>query len=78
MGAIEFVWKKIIDIAASGAAVLMISHELNEVMQLSDRILVMYNGELLEAGRYGELTENEIGLLMTGGSKMNEAVQQAE
>ncbi len=69
VGAIEFVWKKIIDIAASGVAVLMISHELNEVMQLSDRILVMYEGSLFNAGVYNELDENAIGLLMTGGGR---------
>jgi simple sugar transport system ATP-binding protein len=74
VGAIEFVWKKIVNIAAAGTAVLMISHELNEVMQLSDRILVMYNGELFEAGKHGELSENEIGLLMTGGGRQNDAI----
>lgn len=68
VGAIEFVWKKIIEIAASGVAVLLISHELNEVMQLSDRIMVMFDGTLSDGGLYKQLTENEIGLLMTSGA----------
>ncbi len=67
IGAIEFIWKKIETLAASGVAILMVSHELNEVMEVSDRILVMNNGNLVEAGKHGELTEEEIGVLMMGG-----------
>ena len=69
VGAIEFIWKKIIEIAASGAGVLLIGHELNEVMQLSDRILVIFNGKLVDAGLWNELNEKEIGLLMLGGDR---------
>jgi ABC-type uncharacterized transport systems, ATPase components len=72
VGAIEFVWKKIIQLATTGVGILLISHELNEVMQLSDRIMVIYNGELSDGGREGELTEEQIGLLMLGG-KLDEA-----
>lgn len=68
IGAIEFIWKKIIAMAAEGAAILLVSHELNEVMELSDRIMVMYDGALCDAGRAGELREDEIGLLMMKGS----------
>jgi len=67
VGAIEYIWAKIIDFASKGAAILLVSHELNEVMQLSDHIYVMYNGLLKDGGSHGELTENEIGLIMTGG-----------
>lgn len=67
VGAIEFIWKKIIEIAHSGSAVLLVSHELNEVMQLSDRIKVMFDGKLYDGGKYGELSDKEIGALMTGG-----------
>lgn len=69
VGAIEFIWKKIIEIAASGVGVLLIGHELNEVMQLSDRLMVIYNGELVDAGLWNELNEKEIGLLMLGGDR---------
>ena len=54
MGAIEFIWQKIIDIAGKGVSVLLVSHELGEVMELSDRILVMYNGEIV--GNLGKAT----------------------
>ena len=43
------------------------NHELNEVMEVSDRILVMYDGQLFDGGLHGEKTETDIGLLMTGG-----------
>ena len=69
VGAIEFIWAKIIDLAAAGAAILLVSHELNEVMQLSDRILVIYNGEISDGGENGQLTEEQIGYLMLGGEK---------
>lgn len=67
VGAIEFIWEQIIDLAAKGAAVLLVSHELNEVMQLSDRIKVIYDGTLSDGGNHGELSDKELGLLMTGG-----------
>ena len=67
IGAIEFIWKKIESLAGAGAAILLVSHELNEVMEVSDRILVMYDGQLYDGGIHGEKTETEIGLLMTGG-----------
>lgn len=67
VGAIEFIWRKIIAMASEGAAILLVSHELNEVMQLSDRILVAYGGSLSDGGRNGELTAEQIGILMAGG-----------
>ena len=72
IGAIEFIWKKIVEIAASGVGILLISHELNEIMELSDRILVMYDGRLFDGGKSKELSEEEIGFLMMGGAQ-NEA-----
>lgn len=66
VGAIEFVWAKLLDIAKSGVAILLVSHELNEVMQLSDQIKVIYNGEIVDGGGYKEKTAEEIGLLMLG------------
>lgn len=68
IGAIEFIWKKIISLAASGVGILLVSHELNEIMELSDHILVMYNGKLYDGGHSGELTEEKIGYLMMGGA----------
>lgn len=54
--------------AEAGAAILLVSHELNEVMEVSDRIMVMYDGKLYDGGRRKEKTETEIGLLMAGGT----------
>ena len=69
IGAIEFIWKKIEALAATGVAILMVSHELNEVMEVSDRILVMNNGNLYDGGLHGEKTEEQIGVLMMGGQE---------
>jgi len=75
IGAIEFIWKKIEELAAQGVAVLLVSQELNEVMEVSDRIQVIYDGRLYDGGRHGELTETEIGLLMTGGGERHEPAE---
>lgn len=69
IGAIEFIWKKIEELAASGTAVLLISQELNEVMEVSDRIKVIYDGKLYDGGEHGELNETQIGVLMAGGGE---------
>ena len=47
----------------------MCIRDRNEVMEVSDRILVMNSGKLYDAGKYGELTEEQIGVLMMGGQK---------
>ncbi|WP_353095048.1 ABC transporter ATP-binding protein [Tissierella praeacuta] len=67
VGSVEFIWKRIIEMAEEGVGILLISHELNEVMQLSDRILVMYNGSIIEHKDSRSLTEEQIGLMMLGG-----------
>ena len=70
VGAIEFIWQKIIDISEQGCSVLLVSHELGEIMELSDRILIMYNGEI--AGNLpntADLDEKTVGLYMLGGKK---------
>ena len=69
VGAIEFIWEKIEKLAASGTAVLLVSQELNEIMEVSDRIQVIYNGQLYDGGMHGALNETQIGLLMTGGKQ---------
>jgi ABC-type uncharacterized transport system ATPase subunit len=67
VGAIEYIWAKLLQFANQGAAVLLVSHELNEVMELSDRIMVMFDGQLKDGGKHNEYTEQQLGLLMTGG-----------
>ncbi len=66
IGAIEFIHQNIIEARDRGMAVLLVSADLNEVMSLSDRILVMYEGRIVGEVLPGEVTEEQIGLLMAG------------
>jgi len=74
VGSIEFIHRQIIDKRNANTAVLLVSAELDEVLEMSDRIAVMYRGELV-AERDGRTADkNEIGLLMaTGGKPPEEA-----
>jgi simple sugar transport system ATP-binding protein len=69
VGAIEFVHRQIIAERGKGKAVLLVSMELEEVMSLSDRILVMYEGRVVAEFAAGEASEEQLGYYMTGGSK---------
>lgn len=66
VGAIEFIHKQIVDQRDLGKAVLLFSLELDEVMNLSDRILVMYEGEIVGELDPKQTTVNELGLYMAG------------
>ncbi len=66
VGAIEFVHKKLVEQRDSGKAVLLISLELDEIMMLSDRIAVLFNGEIVGELPAEKATEEELGLLMLG------------
>ena len=65
-GAASRIRQALIDLAASGSAVLMISQDLDEIFEVADRILVMHDGTIAEAGRAGGVTRERIGLLMGG------------
>jgi len=69
VGAIEFIHKRIIEQRDAGKAVLVISNELDEVMGLSDRILVMFHGEIVGEMPGDEATEDELGLYMAGAKR---------
>ncbi len=69
VGAIEFIHSEIVKKRDEGAAVLLISLELDEVMSLSDRILVMYEGELVGELDPKKTTVQELGLYMAGAKK---------
>ena len=69
VGAIEFVHKRILAERDSGKAVLLVSMELEEIMSLSDRILVMYEGKVAVEFSAGEADAERIGFFMTGGAK---------
>ena len=67
VGAIEFVHQQIIGERGSGKAILLVSMELEEVMSLSDRILVMYEGKIAAEFEGGGVNEETLGYYMTGG-----------
>ena len=69
MGAIENIHKQLIQNRDEGKAVLLVSLELDEVMNLSDRILVMHDGEIVAELNPKETTVQEIGLYMLGTKK---------
>ncbi len=66
VGATEFIRKTLIGLKAAGKAVLLISTDLDEILQLSDRIAVMYEGRIMSVGRTEEFTVERLGLLMGG------------
>ena len=69
VGSIEYIHKRLIEQRDSGKAVLLISLELSEVMNLSDRIAIINSGELIGIVNASETNENEIGLMMAGVQK---------
>ena len=71
IGAIEFIHRRIVQERDAGAAVLLVSAELDEVRSLSDRIAVMYEGRIVSF-ESPETPEERLGLLMTGGGKSHE------
>ena len=69
VGAIEYIHSKIVQQRDSGKAVLLVSLELDEVMNLSDRILVIYEGEIVGEVKPEETTMQELGLFMAGAKR---------
>lgn len=68
VGAIEFIHKKLIEERDKGRAVLLLSFELDEIMNLSDRIAVMFDGKVIADVKPEETNEQKLGLLMAGNS----------
>jgi simple sugar transport system ATP-binding protein len=66
VGSIEYIHRRIIEKRDEGTAVLLVSTELDEIMELSDRIAVMYRGKIVDILDAGEATKNQVGLLMAG------------
>jgi simple sugar transport system ATP-binding protein len=69
IGAIEFIHKRLVALRDAGCAVLLVSAELEEVTSLADRLLVIYHGRIVGEVDPKTATQEEIGLLMTGGQK---------
>ena len=72
VGAIEYIHKQLVAERDAGRAVLLVSLELDEVMNLSDRILVIYEGEIVGEFDPKTTTVQELGLYMAGGKKQKE------
>jgi general nucleoside transport system ATP-binding protein len=68
VGSIEFVHKTLIEERDKGAGVLLVSVELDEVLALSDRILVLYRGKIQGELETATATEEQVGILMAGGA----------
>ncbi|OGO53014.1 MAG: heme ABC transporter ATP-binding protein [Chloroflexi bacterium RBG_16_69_14] len=73
VGSIEFIHRRAIEMRDAGAAILLISAELDEVLELSDRIAVMYRGELVATVDGRTASKEEVGLLMATGRREPEA-----
>jgi general nucleoside transport system ATP-binding protein len=68
VGAIEFVHRRLVQERDEGRGILLVSFELDEILSLSDRILVIYEGRIV--GEYtSDVSEEELGIAMTGGRK---------
>jgi general nucleoside transport system ATP-binding protein len=66
IGAIEFIHKQIVALRDAGKAILLVSVELDEVLSLSDRVAVMFDGHIQGERITADTDENELGLLMAG------------
>ena len=76
VGAIEYIHKQLVAQRDAGKAVLLVSLELDEVMNLSDRILVMYEGEIVGEFDHKQVTVEELGLYMAGAKRQNKEEQE--
>ena len=66
VGSIEYIHNQIVKERDEGAAVLLISAELDEIISLADRIIVMYHGRIVAMREAGQVSKSELGLLMAG------------
>nr|WP_072514626.1 ABC transporter ATP-binding protein [Ndongobacter massiliensis] len=72
IGAQEFIYEKLLERRREGKALLMISSDLSEIMRLSDRIYVIYNGKIVCEAKRNELSSEEIGYYMLNGARKTE------
>jgi simple sugar transport system ATP-binding protein len=66
VGAIEYMTDQLRQVAASGVGILLISSELDEILELADRIVVIYRGRMIGEMTRSDATREKIGLLMGG------------
>jgi simple sugar transport system ATP-binding protein len=77
VGAIEFVHERLLHERGSQKAVLLVSFELDEILSLSDRIAVMYEGRIVDVLDAAEASEDVLGLLMSGAARSKEEARAA-
>ncbi|HEV7810945.1 MAG TPA: ABC transporter ATP-binding protein, partial [Candidatus Limnocylindrales bacterium] len=77
VGSIEFIHRQVVAKRDEGAAILLVSAELDEVLELSDRIAVMYRGEIVALVDGPSASREEVGLLMAAGRRSIPAVETA-
>ena len=73
VGSIEYIHKRLVEQRDAGKAVLLVSLELDEVLNVSDKIAVVNNGDLIGIVKASETDEKEIGLMMAGVKKEDES-----
>ena len=73
IGATEYIHKRLLEERENGTAILLISEDLDEVRALSDRIVVMYEGEIVGEMQRDEVDMNQLGLMMAGATNENSA-----
>jgi len=66
IGAIEFIHQRLVALRDAGKAILLVSVELDEILALADRILVMHDGGIVGDVPRAEATEQALGLMMAG------------
>lgn len=69
IGAMDYIHDQLFALRDEGKAILLVSADLDEVLRLSDRIAVMYEGSIVSTSKPGEYSETELGLMMTGSSQ---------
>jgi simple sugar transport system ATP-binding protein len=77
VGSIEYIHRTLVNMRDEGAAILLVSAELDEIMGLADRIAVMYEGEIVAILDAKEATREELGLLMAGSKTEKGTAQSA-
>jgi len=71
VGSIEYIHSQIVEMRDQGAAVVVVSAELDEIMSLADRIAVIYHGQIVATVAANEVTKSELGLMMAGSERRN-------
>lgn len=78
IGAIEYIHEQLIEMRNKGKAILLISAELDEIRKLSDKIAVIYEGQIVAYDQSSAFDEYQLGALMTGGKQVKQGQQEGE